>query len=227
MVNVESKREAAPAVSALPVVLVATLGLAAVCWAVAVWQMDGMDMGVATRPGAFGFFAAVWVTMMAAMMLPGAAPAVARRTRVAGTVRAALVFAGIYLAIWALAGVVAYALDRPHGAVAAGAVVIAAGVYELTPAKRHFRRRCREEAGSGLGYGMCCVGSSAGLMAVLVAIDVMSLFWMAAVTVVTCAQKLLPAKAAIDVPLALAISGLGLVMIIAPSLVPGLTPPAM
>jgi len=222
MVNAESRRAAA-----LPVVLATTLGLAAVCWAAAAWQMNGMDMGVATRPGAFGFFAAVWVTMMAAMMLPGAAPAVARHARMAGTVRAALMFAGIYLAIWGLAGVVAYVLDQPHGAVAAGAVVIAAGVYELTPAKRHFRRRCREEAGSGLGYGMCCVGSSAGLMAVLVAIDVMSLFWMAAVTVVTCAQKLLPAKAAIDVPLALAISGLGLVMIIAPSLVPGLTPPAM
>jgi hypothetical protein len=39
------------------------------------------------------------------------------------------------------------------------------------------------------------------------------------------AQKLLPAKAAIDVPLALAIVGLGILIIIAPSSVPGLTPP--
>ena len=82
MVNAESRRAAA-----LPVVLATTLGLAAVCWAAAAWQMNGMDMGVATRPGAFGFFAAVWVTMMAAMMLPGAAPAVARHARMAGTVR--------------------------------------------------------------------------------------------------------------------------------------------
>ena len=67
--------------------------------------MDGMDMGVATRPGAFGFFAAAWVTMMAAMMLPGAAPAVARYAGMTGKVRAALPFAGSYLAIWALAGV--------------------------------------------------------------------------------------------------------------------------
>jgi hypothetical protein len=42
-----------------------------------------------------------------------------------------------------------------------------------------------------------------------------------------CAQKLLPAKAAIDVPLALAIAGLGFVIVFAPSLVPGLTPPTM
>jgi len=219
MVNVEARRAAAP-----PTVLAATLGLAAACWAAAAWLMGGMDMGVATRPGPFGFFAAAWVTMMAAMMLPGAAPAVARRARMSGKARAALPFAGSYLAVWALAGVVAYALDRPHGSLAAGAVVIAAGAYELTPVKRHFRRRCREDAVSGLGFGLCCAGSSIGLMAMLVALDVMSLCWMSAVAVVACAQKLLPAKAVIDVPLALAIVGLGVVTVFAPSLVPGLTP---
>jgi predicted metal-binding membrane protein len=222
MVSVESRRAAAP-----PIVLAATLGLAAACWAAAAWLMDGMDMGVATRPGSFGFFAAAWVTMMAAMMLPGAAPAVARHTRMTGNVRAALPFAASYLAIWTLAGVVAYAVDRPHGSLAAGAVVIAAAAYELTPVKRHFRRRCREDAGSGLGFGLCCVGSSVGLMAVLVALDVMSLFWMLVVAVLACAQKLLPAKAAIDVPLALAIAGLGFMIVFAPALGPGLTPPAM
>ena len=218
----ESRSAAAP-----PIVLAATLGLAAACWAAAAWLMRGMDMGVATRPGAFGFFAAAWVTMMAAMMLPGAAPAFARHARMTGTVRAAPPFAGSYLAVWALAGVVAYALDRPHGSLAAGAVVIAAGAYELTPVKRHFRRRCREDAGSGLGLGLCCVGSTVGLMAMLVALDLMSLFWMSVIAVLACTQKLLPAKAAIDVPLALAIVGLGLVIVFAPSLVPGLTPPAM
>ena len=220
--NLESQRAAAP-----PIVLAATLGVAAACWAATAWLMDGMDMGVATRPGAFGFFAAAWLTMMAAMMLPGAAPAVARYARMTGKVRAALPFAGSYLAIWALAGVVAYALDRPHGSLAAGAVVIAAGAYEFTPVKRHFRRRCREDARSGLRFGLCCVGSTIGLMAMLVALDVMSLFWMSVVAVLTGAQKLLPEQAAIDVPLALALIGLGFVIVIAPSLVPGFTPPTM
>jgi predicted metal-binding membrane protein len=141
--------------------------------------------------------------------------------------RAALPFAGTYLAIWVLAGVAAYALDRPHGALAAGVVVIAAGGYELTPVKRRFRQRCHAESGSGLGYGLCCLGSSIGLMAMLVALDVMSLPWMAVVTVVASAQKLLPAKAVADAGVALAIAGLGLAVIIAPSLVPGLMPPAM
>src|ERR1700675_3090885 len=90
---------------ATAVALTATLGLAAASWVVAVRQMDGMDMGVATRLGSFAFFVALWVTMMAAMMLPGAAPA-------------------------------------------AGALVIAAGVYELTRLKRDCRRRCRESVRS-------------------------------------------------------------------------------
>ncbi len=222
MATADSRRAAAPAI-----VLAATLGLAAACWAPAAWLMGGMDMGVATRPGSFGFFAAAWVTMMAAMMLPGAAPAVARHARASGTALAAPPFAGSYLAIWALAGIAAFVLDRPHGALAAGAVVIAAGAYELTPVKRHFRRRCREDARSGLGFGLCCAGSSIGLMAMLVALDVMSLFWMLVITVLAAAQKLLPAKAIIDVPLALALIGLGLVIVIEPSLVPGLTPPTM
>ena len=38
--------------------LAVTLGLAAAAWVVAVWQMSGMDMGVATRLGSFAFFAA-------------------------------------------------------------------------------------------------------------------------------------------------------------------------
>ncbi|HEY3952156.1 MAG TPA: DUF2182 domain-containing protein [Streptosporangiaceae bacterium] len=148
--------------------LTATLGLAAACWLVSVWQMTGMDMGAATRLGSFGFFIAVWVAMMAAMMLPGAAPAVARTAR-AGGVRAVPLFAGSYLAVWALAGAVVFAAYQPHGTAAAGAVTIAAGAYEFTPLKRHFRRRCRETAGRGFGFGLCCVGSSAGLMAMLVA----------------------------------------------------------
>src|ERR1700729_4152129 len=145
--------------------LALTLGLAAASWVVAVRQMSGMDMGVATRLGSFAFFAVVWVTMMAAMMLPGAVPAVVRRVQASGRVRGVPLFLGSYLAVWALAGVAVYVLYRPHGFAVAGAVVIAAGAYELTPLKRHFRRRCRESAGSGFGFGLRCVGSTAGLMA--------------------------------------------------------------
>jgi len=213
--------------AATAAVLAATLGLAAASWGVAVWQMHGMDMGVATRLGSFAFFTAVWVVMMAAMMLPGAAPAVLRRAQASGGVRAVPLFVGSYLAVWALAGIAVYALYRPHGPVAAGVVVIGAGVYEVTPVKRHFRRRCRDNARSGFRFGLCCAGSSIGLMAMLVALGVMSISWMAVTAIIVLAQKVLPAKAAIDVPLALAITGLGIWIILAPATVPGLTPPMM
>jgi predicted metal-binding membrane protein len=62
-------------------------------------------------------------------------------------------------------------------------------------------------------------------MLLLVAVSVMSVTWMSVIAVLILAQKLLPAKAAFDVPLALAIVGLGLLIVIAPSSVPGLTPP--
>ena len=202
-----------------------TIGLAAASWVVAVRRMHGMDMGVATRLGSFVPFIAVWAVMMAAMMLPGAAPAVLRRAQASGRVRAVPLFIGSYLATWAVVGGAAYALYRPHGSMAAGAVTIAAGLYELTPLKRHFRRRCRDSVRSGFGFGLCCVGSSIGLMVMLVALGVMSVTWMSVIAVLVLVQKLLPAKAAVDVPLALAIIGFGIWIILAPASVPGLVPP--
>ena len=196
--------------SATATALAATLGLAAASWVLAVWQMNGMDMGVATRLGSFTFFVALWVSMMAAMMLPGATPAVLRRAHASGRVRAVPLFVGSYLAVWTLVGVAAYVVYRPHGTMAAAALAIAAGVYEFTPLKQHFRRRCRESFRSGFEFGLYCIGSSIGLMAMLVALGVMSVPWMAVIAVLVLAQKLLPAEAAIDVPLALAIVGLGI-----------------
>jgi predicted metal-binding membrane protein len=218
-------RHAGPAATLGRAALTATLGLAAVSWVVAVRQMSGMDMGVATRLGSFAFFVALWVPMMAAMMLPGAAPAVSRFAHTSGRLRAVPLFIGSYLAVWTLAGFAVYALYRPHESIAAGAIVIAAGAYELTPLKQHFRRRCRESVRSGFEFGLCCVGSSIGLMLILVALSIMSVTWMAAIAVLVLAEKLIPAKAAIDVPLALAIVGLGVLIIIVPSSVPGLLPP--
>ena len=222
-----SERErarATPLVSSDGTALTATLGLAAAAWVASLWQMNGMDMGVETQLGSFGFFVVVWASMMAAMMLPGAAPAVIRRARARGRGRAVPFFVVPYLGIWTLAGIAVYAVYRPHGTVAAGVVVIAAGVYELTPLKQHFRLRCRTSMGSGFGFGLSCVGSSIGLMLMLVMLGIMSIAWMAVIAVLVLVQKLVAAKVAIDLPLALAIVGLGILIILAPSSLPGLTP---
>lgn len=164
------------------------------------------------------------VAMMAVMMLPAAIPAAFRAAHGGGGVRTVPVFVGSYLAVWALVSVVVYTVYRPHDAAAAAVVVIAAGVYELTPLKRHFRRRCRGVMRSGIELGLCCVGSCIGLMLLLVAIDVMSVAWMAVIAAIIAIQKLVPVKAAVDVPLALAIVGLGVLIVAAPSAVPGFMP---
>jgi len=105
------------------------------------------------------------------------------------------------------------------------AVALAAGGYEFTPLKRHCRRRCRGSVGSGFEFGLDCVGSSIGRLLLVVALGVMSVTWMSVIAVLVLAQKLLPANAAIDVPLALGIVGLGILIVIAPWAVPGLAPP--
>jgi predicted metal-binding membrane protein len=192
--------------STRPAQLIVLLGLAEACWALAMRQMGGMDMGPATELGSLGFFVAAWVPMTAAMMLPGAVPAASR-------MRGALAvpfFAGSYLAVWTAIGLAVYAVYRPHGAAVAGALTIAAGLYELTPLKGHCRRRCRESVRSGFEFGVWCVGSSIGLMVVLLALGAMSVTWMALVAVLVLAQKLLPPRAVLDVPVGLAIVALGI-----------------
>jgi predicted metal-binding membrane protein len=171
--------------------------------------MNGMNMGpaLAAHPAL-----PMSVPVMAAMMLPSAVPAIARRAREPDGVLAAPLFTGSYLGTWALAALAMCLLYRPGGRVGfvpAGALMVGAGVYELTPLKRACRRRCRERVRSGLRFGVYCFGSSIGLMLVLVGVDVMSVPMMVAIAVVVLAQKLLPPHPVVDVPLALAIVALG------------------
>ena len=131
--------------------LVAVLfALAGVGWWWTARQMQGMDEGPWTGLGALGWFLGVWVVMMAAMMFPSVAPTVAlysRMTRQRSPL-SPLLFAGGYLVTWAGAGLVAFALvttvDRVAGDVlawdragrwVAGATLLVAALYELTPLK--------------------------------------------------------------------------------------------
>jgi predicted metal-binding membrane protein len=202
--------------------ILATLGAAALCWIIALRRMQGMDMGVETTLGSLPFFLAVWVSMMAAMMLPGALPAALRNARERARISAAPLFAACYVGIWTLVGLLVYALYRPHGTTAAGVVTIAAGLYELTPFKRRCRRRCRTNR-SGIGFGLNCVGSSGGLMLLFLAVGAMSITWMCTAALVVLLQKLLQPRPLLDVPLALALLGLGVAILVAPASVPGVT----
>lgn len=141
----------------------ATLGVALVCWAVTVERMRGMDMGPGTALGSFPFFLGMWVTMMAAMMLPSVAPMALLFARVSGERRRrgrsfvpTWVFLCGYLAAWTAYGLLAYGVFRliraadlhllawhAQGPLVAGGAIAAAGIYQLTPLKRVCLRHCR------------------------------------------------------------------------------------
>src|SRR5881227_1058377 len=89
-----------------------TLLIAAACWPLAVTQMRGMDMGVATTLGSFAFFLGLWTAMMSAMMLPGAVPAVVNRARTHQRYSSVGVFVAAYIAVWVLVGVASYTVYR-------------------------------------------------------------------------------------------------------------------
>ncbi len=142
----------------------ALLAVALVTWAATIATMRGMDAGPGTDLGGLGWFIGVWVTMMAAMMLPSAAPmvvAVGAAASARGRGRpprpaAIALFVLGYLGAWSAYGLIAYGVfrliaARPPDVIAwdrggpwlAGAAVAAAGAYQLTPLKRACLRHCR------------------------------------------------------------------------------------
>lgn len=151
-----------------------------------------------------------WIPMMAAMMLPSAAPAIARRAGDRDGVLAAPLLAGSYAGIWALVGLAVYALYRPPGDLLATVLIVVGGAYELSSVKLEYRQRCRERMRSGIRLGLACVGSSAGLMLILAGAGLMSGAWMIAIAVVVFAQKLLAPYRLVDVPLAVALVAVAL-----------------
>jgi predicted metal-binding membrane protein len=203
-------------------------GAAAIAWAVTVERMSGMDGGPGTDLGGLGWYLGVWATMTVAMMLPSTLQVARGAPFVVG-----------YLAAWTAFGLAAYAFFRlvttfdtgwlawdRGGPYVAGGAIVAAGIYELTPLKQHCLRRCRTPAArGGLAHGLDCVGCCAGLMAVLFALGVMSVLWMAVVAGVIFVEKVLPHGVRITRAVALALVVLGIWVAGSPSSVPGFTEP--
>src|SRR5262249_18768922 len=153
--------------------------------------------------GALSWFLGVWIVMMAAMMLPSVAPTVAlygRMTASRSPIRPLLFTAG-YLLTWTAVGLGAFALARAGHALfgdvlawdrggrwVAGATLLVAAVYELTPLKDACLGKCRSPFGFLMGYwrdgpfgalrmglknGAWCVGCCWALMAALFALGLM------------------------------------------------------
>lgn len=187
--------------------------------------MNGMSMPHESWSGAAASYLGMWMAMMVPMMLPSLVPMLARYRR---TVRGAaamqlhgltaLVSMGYFL-VWAVLGVVALAAS--DGLMAAGlrwgvgtgpwpavtgAVLLAAGVVQLSPWKSGQLARCRETSGCGgppapdalrawrhgLGLGMRCALCCSGLMMALLAVGLMHLVAMGLVTLAITAERLAP-----------------------------------
>jgi len=233
---------------------VVLVGLAAgtlVGWIVSVDEMRGMDAGPGTDLGAFGWFIGVWVAMMAAMMLPSAAPVAVLVARLRDGAEACVFMVG-YLATWTGYGLVAYGVYRvirasgpsfvawdARGPWVAGGALAFAGVYQLTPLKSSCLRHCRSPLGfvvrarggllgalrAGAGHGAYCVGCCFGLMLALFALGVMSIVWMAIVAAAILVEKTLPRGQHTAIVLAVVLAGLGIWVAALPASVPGLTQP--
>lgn len=199
--------------------------------------MPGMDMpgmstrGAAPEPAGFWLTVAMWWTMMVAMMSPSAAPAVLLYARVARHSASAQpaassigpngAFLAGYLAVWltfSLAaaflqgalqsrGLLSPAILGSQSRWLSAAVLAAAGVYQLSPAKQLCLTQCRTPAAFftrhwrpgvvgavrlGALHGAYCVGCCWVLMALLFVGGVMNMAWVAALTLLVMAEKLLP-----------------------------------
>jgi predicted metal-binding membrane protein len=234
--------------------LVALLfALAAAGWWWAAGEMRGMDNGPWSGLGTFGWFVGIWVVMMAAMMFPSVAPTVALYSRMSKTRVLPMVFTTGYLATWAGAGVIAFGIGQAAsraaggdlawdnaGRAIAGATLIAAAVYELTPLKNVCLGKCRSPLGTllgswrdgwsgafrmGAGNGAWCVGCCWALMASLFALGVMSVTWMAVVAGIIAVEKTTPWRRVATYGTTLLLFSLGVLVLVAPDVLPGLTLP--
>jgi predicted metal-binding membrane protein len=172
-------------------------------WAALLSMGDEMPMG-------FGLWIGAWTVMMAAMMLPSTSPLVLLYAKRSTAAHSALLTAG-YLLVWAAIGLATYEvamrLPDPSNRVV-GAVLIGAGLYQLTPLKTACLKRCRNpvdflvthwhpgRVGAlrlGVEHGAYCVGCCWALMGVLIVAGSMSLAWVVTIALVVAGEKLLPA----------------------------------
>jgi predicted metal-binding membrane protein len=234
-------------------VVLVLLALAGAAWALSDQRMGGMDAAPGGELGGLGWFAVTWLTMMAAMMLPAAAPMVVAYSRRPVSVGAVGVFVAGYIVSWLAAGVVGYGVIEgvrslelgflawdEAGRYVVAAVILGAALYQLSSPKDACLRRCRERGAflmdhwrqgpmgalrMGMEHGGFCAGCCWAMMAALFALGVMSLGWMAFVAALIIGERLLPWKEYASRGVALLLALLALGVAIAPEDVPGLSVP--
>jgi len=135
----------------------------------------------------------MWAIMMLAMMLPSAMPATAQLAGpavvrfAAGYVTAWVLFAVASTAMqWSLSAAGLLSLDMAlRNGVAAGALLVAIGLYQFTPLMARDLERCYR----GKSYVVSCLRSCAPLMLVLFVVGIMNVAWWIALALLVLGEK--------------------------------------
>jgi predicted metal-binding membrane protein len=211
-------------------------------------SMNGMEPSWTTLDAVLLF--AMWSSMMAAMMVPGASPMVAafakinhrRRQRSAPYVPTTVFLLG-YLIAWSAFSIIATTLQwllqatgllttmmQSASNYLSAALFLAAGLYQFSPLKEMCLAYCRTPdsfilsewrdgalgaAIMGMRHGLFCMGCCLALMVLLFAVAVMDLRWVAALTVLVTAEKLLPGARLWRIGIGVGLLATGLVFAIA------------
>jgi predicted metal-binding membrane protein len=192
----------------------------------------------------FALHVAMWTGMMAAMMAPVAWPWVITfrgllvpDSGVSARRHATIAFVSGYFSAWLAYAAVAAALQgalasaglldesgRVPGS-AGAAILIGAGVFQLTPLKRACLTHCRNPLSFlltrwrdgppsafriGAAHGAYCVGCCWAVMATMLAVGLANLWWMAALTLTVFIEQAVPRGDRLRVPIGLALLLVGL-----------------
>ncbi len=211
------------------IIVAALVVLSAAAWAVLIWQAGALEMAAMgpTMGMTAALFLALWVAMMVAMMFPTAAPMIVLFGRVQALRRsrgdaciATSVFVGAYLFVWSASGILAFlaamaaerfaaelGLSTETAARIGGALLVMAGLYQVTPLKRACLTHCRTPlsfvmtswrpgaAGAfrmGLEHGLYCLGCCWLLFVILFPLGMMNVAAMAVITLFIFAEKTFP-----------------------------------
>ncbi|MGH2780026.1 MAG: DUF2182 domain-containing protein [Thermoleophilaceae bacterium] len=212
-------------------ILGALLVLAAAAWAVLVWQSSTVDAehmeNMLTMNMGVPLFLALWVAMMVAMMFPTAAPMILTFAKVqegkqqgGNPYVPTWVFVSSYLAIWTAFGALAYAAAVGVSKVAnesmwvmdnaarfGGALLILAGLYQLSPLKNICLSKCRTPLDfiltswrngyggalrMGFEHGLYCLGCCWLFFVIVFPLGMMNVAVLAAIALLIFAEKSLP-----------------------------------
>lgn len=202
-----------------------------------------------TMGGSWPLFAAMWVAMMVAMMFPAAAPMVVMYARMRrGDAASVALFTAAYMTLWFAFGLVAYAISAgvedlasrsmwiaDNWGRAGGALLVAAGIYQVTPLKNFCLRHCRTPLSfvmqhwsdgrrgavrMGLAHGRYCMGCCWLLFLILIPLGMMNVAAMIAVAALVFAEKVLPWDRATNIAAGLVLVAGGIAVVLDPQLLP-------